>query len=76
MPGLGWMFTGDWLPALWFATAGSELLAADMRIQALDAIMAAATASLFDANFPEWQIQFVVKHDHIFQINFVKTFQF
>ena len=21
MPGLGWMFTGDWLPALWFAFA-------------------------------------------------------
>lgn len=34
MPGLGWMFTGDWLPALWFATAASLLLAAYMRIQA------------------------------------------
>ena len=34
MPGLGWMFTGDWLPALWFATAASVLLAAYMRIQA------------------------------------------
>lgn len=28
------MFTGDWLPALWFATVASLLLAAYMRIQA------------------------------------------
>jgi hypothetical protein len=34
MPGLGWMFTGDWLPALWVATVASLLLAAYMRIQA------------------------------------------
>lgn len=34
MPGLGWMFTGDWLPALWLATVASLLLAAYMRIQA------------------------------------------
>jgi hypothetical protein len=34
MPGLGWMLTGDWLPALWFATIASLLLAAYMRIQA------------------------------------------
>ena len=34
MPGLGWMFTGEWLSALWLATAASVLLAAYMRIQA------------------------------------------
>ena len=34
MPGLGWMFTGEWLPALWFATVASLALAGYMRIQA------------------------------------------
>ena len=34
MPGLGWMFTGEWLPALWIATALSIVLAAYMRVQA------------------------------------------
>lgn len=34
MPGIGWMLTGAWMPALWFATAASIVLTAYMRIQA------------------------------------------
>ena len=34
MPGIGWMLTGAWMPALWVATAASLLLAAYMRILA------------------------------------------
>lgn len=34
MPGIGWMLTGAWMPALWAATAASILLAAYMRILA------------------------------------------
>ncbi|MBX9458173.1 MAG: hypothetical protein KL863_20270 [Rhizobium sp.] len=34
MPGIGWMLTGAWMPALWAATAASLLLAVYMRVQA------------------------------------------